>query len=494
LDWVQYLSNAIAYIEEHLTEELRVEDIAGQSYASGSHFQLVFHLVMGISVGEYIRNRRLSLAAQDLLAPGNRISDVSSRYRYVTQESFSKAFTRFHGVPPSKVRQTNIRFFYPLTINVTVKGGFQMSNRFIDEFCWSGLADSNEEDPSPTKIYQRLVNWAANARRQNPDVFDALTEWLLDDSEWTEDKLAENEQVLMQGVFARFRDQNSQLRAHLMELAPSGVVNDAVFQALDRFDDELSGKASDARLRETVASVFDDFSLMQKRRVRELVAGGKTGSFCTDSVELYGYINYLKDLDATVQWALFMPDKVENQQKGFRLDSFEYKKLPKMRFIGLEAFEGDEPNNREAVTSLFSCLDGLSTYQSEIAFDIFLVHHFGLGVDVGQGHGFWGRFMKADTPVPEGLVFFDFVPEHTAEAAEAGPPFLSQFAYAVFNGDAKAMHSTEGYDANAMYDITRNTMLGQGVVIPYPDKYWTAEVFIDGHENPSTAYMFSAEL
>lgn len=57
-----------------------------------------------------------------------------------------------------------------------------------------------------------------------------------------------------------------------------------------------------------------------------------------------------------------------------------------------------------------------------------------------------------------------------------------------------AMHRREGYDSDAMYDVTRNIMLGQGVPIPYPGKYWTAEVFLDGCDQYSTAYMFSAEL
>jgi hypothetical protein len=56
------------------------------------------------------------------------------------------------------------------------------------------------------------------------------------------------------------------------------------------------------------------------------------------------------------------------------------------------------------------------------------------------------------------------------------------------------MHKREGYDCDAMYDVTRNIILGQGVQIPYPDKYWTAEVFLDGCDNYSTAYMFSAEV
>lgn len=110
---------------------------------------------------------------------------------------------------------------------------------------------------------------------------------------------------------------------------------------------------------------------------------------------------------------------------------------------------------------------------------------------IGPWHGFWGRFMKADTPVPEGFLYFDFLPFNDGKA---GPPFISQFAYATFSGDMDAMHKCEGYDCDAMYDVTRNIMLGQGVPIPYPDKYWTAEVFLNGCDKYSTAYMFSAEL
>lgn len=64
----------------------------------------------------------------------------------------------------------------------------------------------------------------------------------------------------------------------------------------------------------------------------------------------------------------------------------------------------------------------------------------------------------------------------------------------MFSGDIDALHQQEGYDSDAMYDVTRNIMLGQGVPIPYPTKYWTGEVFLDGHNAPSTAYLFSAVL
>ena len=363
-----------------------------------------------------------------------------------------------------------------------------MPLKLIDEFCWSDLEGQNSEGLSDAEKYKGIVRWAAKARGVNPRVFDALTAWVLDDSQWSDEKLPENEQTLMQGVFARFKEQNAQLRKYLSELEPSGVVNAAVFKALDRFDDELSGLTHDKRLQEVITQVFADFSTMRDRGIREQIAGNKTGPTGTDSVDLFGYINNLKDCDAGVQWALFMPDMVERQQKGFKVDSFEYKKMPAMRFIGRES---DDLDNVEVRKKLFRILDDMNEYQSDFAYDVLFMHHYGLGVDIGPWHGFWGRFMKAETPVPQGFLYFDFVPQNNGKA---GPPYISQFAYAVFSGDMDAIHQCEGYDSDAMYDVTRNIMLGQGVSIPYPDKYWTAEVFPDGCDQYSTAYMFSAEL
>ena len=99
--------------------------------------------------------------------------------------------------------------------------------------------------------------------------------------------------------------------------------------------------------------------------------------------------------------------------------------------------------------------------------------------------------MQPDTPVPEGFEHIDLVAENDGGT---GVPYLSQYVYTTFSGDAEAMHREEGYDVHGMYDVTRNIILGQGVMIPYPHKYWTAEVFPNGHEKPGTAYMFSVDL
>lgn len=363
-----------------------------------------------------------------------------------------------------------------------------MPQKRMDAFCWSDLKARTAGTLTDMERYQKIGEWALEARHINPAVFDELTDWVLDDTAWTDDRLKENEQILMQSVLARFREQNTQLRALLSALEPSGVVNPAVYQALDRFDAELSGVVQDARLQEVVAKVFADFTVMRSRHIREQIAGNRTGPTGTDSVEIFGYLNSLKDCDASVQWTLFMPAMVKRQQDGFQVADFSYKKMPAMRFIGREGDDLEDLDNRKA---LFHTLDAIPDAQCGFDYDLFLMHHYGLGVDIGPWPGFWGRFMKAGTPVPAGFSAFDFEPEL---CGGAGAPFIAQFAYAVFSGDVEAMHRSEGYDSDAMYDVTRNIMLGQGVNIPYPDKYWTAEVFLDGCDKPGTAYLFSAEL
>ena len=222
---------------------------------------------------------------------------------------------------------------------------------------------------------------------------------------------------------------------------------------------------------------------------------GITGPLGTETrqVDVFGYMNCLKDFDAAVQWAIFMSSVVEQQQNGFTVESFEYRKMPAVRFIGKELRENGADSARER-SALFRVLDEMSENRSGFDYNLLFEHHYGKGVDVEPCHGFWGRFMKAGTPVPDGFLYFDLIPSQGLQETEPGPPFFSQFAFAVFTGDQEAMHRRQGFDSSAMYDITRNIILGQGVGIPYPDKYWTAEVFLNGFDRSNSAYLFCAEL
>lgn len=104
MDWIQGIQKAIEYIEEHITEEIDYEEAAKRAYTSSFHFQRVFGLLCGFTLGEYIRRRRLTLAGKDLLSSDMKVIDVAFKYGYETPESFSRAFQKFHGIIPSQVK------------------------------------------------------------------------------------------------------------------------------------------------------------------------------------------------------------------------------------------------------------------------------------------------------------------------------------------------------------------------------------------------------
>ncbi len=372
--------------------------------------------------------------------------------------------------------------------DIAVRNGGADRMDLHERFCWYETDGHMGGDREPSEQYGDIVEWAGRARGANPAAFDELAAWILGGAAWSDDEMAENGKYFMEKVLGRFLEQNRLLRARLTALEPSGLVNAAVFGALDRFDRELSGETLAEELKEAVDGVFRDFTRIRDRETRERFAGGITGPSGTDSVEIFGYINVLKDCDASVQWTLFMPDVVRRQQDGFRVEHFEYRKFPGLRFIGMEKdFEADP----EALKELRRVLDSLREYRSGFDCDAILLHHLGRGVDVEPCHGLWGRFMAAGTPVPEGFAYVDFVPRRDGGP---GAPYLSQFACARFAGDRDSMHRQEGFDCDAMYDVTRNIILGQNVTIPYPDKYWTAEVYQDGFGKDSAVYLFSVEL
>ena len=122
MEWLTCIKSSINYIEEHIKENISIEDIAANAYVSSYYLQVGFQIFTGYSVGEYIRNRKLYLAAIALLN-NQKIIDVALDYGYETPESFSKAFKRFHGFNPSQVHNHKIKRFDPLTISIEIKGG-----------------------------------------------------------------------------------------------------------------------------------------------------------------------------------------------------------------------------------------------------------------------------------------------------------------------------------------------------------------------------------
>lgn len=127
MNWMESLQKAINYIEAHLLEDelISAENISGQIFSSECNFRTLFRVITGYSLGEYIRNRRLSLAGEEIINSGQTIIDIALKYGYDTPESFTKAFTRFHGVSPSCVRSQKhgLKTFTRVILKIQAVGG-----------------------------------------------------------------------------------------------------------------------------------------------------------------------------------------------------------------------------------------------------------------------------------------------------------------------------------------------------------------------------------
>ncbi len=98
MDWITGIQNAIDYIEEHLTESIDYDKVSEQSFSSSYHFQRIFSILCGFTIGEYVRNRRLSLSGSELATTNIKVIDVALKYGYESPDSFAKAFQKFHGI------------------------------------------------------------------------------------------------------------------------------------------------------------------------------------------------------------------------------------------------------------------------------------------------------------------------------------------------------------------------------------------------------------
>ncbi|MBR5187734.1 MAG: AraC family transcriptional regulator [Clostridia bacterium] len=135
MTWITGMQKAIDYIEENLTEEIDYEKVAEKSYSSSYHFQRVFGILCGYTLGEYIRLRRLSLAGAELASGKEKVIDIALKYGYDSPDSFAKAFQKFHGITPSQARAdgSKLKSFSRLSIKILLEGGSTMNYRIEEK-------------------------------------------------------------------------------------------------------------------------------------------------------------------------------------------------------------------------------------------------------------------------------------------------------------------------------------------------------------------------
>lgn len=130
MDWVVRMNRALDYIEEHLAEKTNYTQIASAALTSAYHFPRMFVAITDLSLSEYIRRRRLSMAAQDL-AGGEQVIDVAVKYGYESADAFARAFYRQHRMLPTQARMDGAQFtHYPkLSFHLTLQGDVPMNFR-----------------------------------------------------------------------------------------------------------------------------------------------------------------------------------------------------------------------------------------------------------------------------------------------------------------------------------------------------------------------------
>ncbi|MDK2813505.1 MAG: AraC family transcriptional regulator [Clostridiales bacterium] len=131
MDWIERLNLSLEYIEQNLTEKPDYEKIARIACCSAYHFQRMFAYLAGVPLGEYIRRRRMTLAAAELQTGDAKVIDLALKYGYDSPTAFNRAFQGVHGIAPSAARErgVSLQAFLPISFKIMVKGAAQMEYR-----------------------------------------------------------------------------------------------------------------------------------------------------------------------------------------------------------------------------------------------------------------------------------------------------------------------------------------------------------------------------
>lgn len=131
MEWIERLNEAMGYMEEHLADGIDMEKLGKIACCSSYHFQRMFTYMAGVPLSEYIRRRKMSLAAVDLQGKDRKIIDVAAKYGYSSPTAFNRAFQSVHGIAPSAVKNegVSVKSFPPIQFKITVKGVEEMNYR-----------------------------------------------------------------------------------------------------------------------------------------------------------------------------------------------------------------------------------------------------------------------------------------------------------------------------------------------------------------------------
>lgn len=144
MEWLTRMKDALEYMESNMDDTLNIEEIAKVACSSSFHFQRMFHMLTGVTIADYIRKRRLTLAAQELTISNAKVIDVALKYGYDSPESFAKAFRKAHGITPSAARGQGVQLkaFPRLSFHLSLKGDQEMDYKIIERDSFTVIGKS----------------------------------------------------------------------------------------------------------------------------------------------------------------------------------------------------------------------------------------------------------------------------------------------------------------------------------------------------------------
>ena len=166
--WIDGFQKSIEFIEQNLSETLDIGDIAAQAALSSFYYQRIFGALCGMTVGEYIRARRMTSAAQELACSDNKVIDIAMKYGYDSPDSFTKAFQRFHGITPAQARDSgaDLRSFAPLHIKISLEGGNMLDYKIVEKapFTLVGIKKRFDCETSYAEIPKFWAEWMSDMK------------------------------------------------------------------------------------------------------------------------------------------------------------------------------------------------------------------------------------------------------------------------------------------------------------------------------------------
>ena len=168
--WIEGMQASIDYIERNLTEALEIGAVAGTAGLSPFYYQRIFGALCGMTVGDYIRARRMTLAARELAGTDLKVIDAALKYGYDSPDSFARAFQRFHGITPSAAKEAGaqLKSLAPLHIKVTLEGGIMLDYRISEKapFTVVGVKRRFNSDTSYQEIPKFWNEWLARGENR----------------------------------------------------------------------------------------------------------------------------------------------------------------------------------------------------------------------------------------------------------------------------------------------------------------------------------------